>query len=206
MSIIKTVTPPTEMAITRAEAGQWLRLEPDTILDEAAILDDLIAAATAFVESRCALRLIQQTVEIALPRFPKGLPVAPVAGIRSLEYRPFDNLAIYNDWSINKWRAVNLSEPRSQATQLLPIDPWPATATAPDAVIVTAWVGWQKAAQVPAAIKTAMRMLIATAYSSRSGNISRRMSPSRASIDALLEPFRSYGPEIEHASWKLIRS
>lgn len=206
MSIVTTITAPSGAAITREEAGAWLRLEPDTILDESAILDDLIAAATGIVESRCALRLITQTVEIASNVFLDALPIAPVQSIGSIRYRPYYDLTKYENLDSALWRAANLNVPRANATEIVKIAAWPQLSQqkidvdgyayggsqgSSDSVIVTATVGWPSRENIPAGIKTAMRMLIATAYVSRSGNASRRMLPSRASIDALLEPFRS---------------
>lgn len=191
---VRTVGP-AEAALSVAEVKEFLRLEPDET-EEDELLAALIAAAIDHLDGYRGVlgqALVAQTWQIKLDGFPAKrvlrLPLGPLIDLVSVAY--FDaagsaqtlvGLELCPD---ALGPAVGLAEGQS----------WPATATRPDAVTVTWRCGFGAGAgDVPAAIRTAAKLLIGHWYANREavnvGNIVTEM-PLGATV--LLAPFRRTG-------------
>lgn len=157
---IRTLVPPAEEPVSRAEAKAELRVEH--ALDDARI-DRLLAAARAAIEAAADRRWVTQTVEVTLPGFPAGgdpieLPVGPVQAVSAVAYRAADGtlttLAGAEGWAGH--------EPALVAP---PTTGWPATqAGRLQAVTVTAVVGYGAAADVPAHARHAILLAVKAWY------------------------------------------
>lgn len=134
-----TVTPPQAEPVTLAAAKQYLRIDvaDDSFDDEIATF---IAASRAEIEAICGTRLITQQVLLKAESFYDfdHLPIGPVQSIDSVEYldsEGAEQLLPDTDYELIAG-VLNC--------QIVPIarSIWPVLADRPDAVRVTATVGY----------------------------------------------------------------
>jgi uncharacterized phiE125 gp8 family phage protein len=83
--MLRTVTPPSGLAVSVADAKAHLRVDT---ADDDALIAALIAVATGMVESATQRRLITQTLDWVLPCWRPAivLPVAPAQSVTSITY------------------------------------------------------------------------------------------------------------------------
>jgi hypothetical protein len=181
-SLTVTVQPATE-PLSLAEAKQHLRVD---ITDDDALIQSFIVAARMRVESSAFVRLITQTIQLTLDRFPWGWSAS---GFYSGRSRWFG----VND----PWPVIELEPPVQSITSVVYVDPsgnpqtlssslyrtdinssparltpslnnvWPATAMVTAAVTVTYVAGFGAASAVPARLIEAVRLLTGHYYLNR---------------------------------------
>jgi len=137
-----TVTPPSAEPVLLAAAKQYLRIDAgdDSFDDEIATL---IAASRADIESICSTRLITQEVLLQADSFAdlEHLPIGPVQSIEAVNYIDSagdEQLLASADYELV---AAPLQAQIIRAAGVT----WPTIADRPDAVRVTATVGYGEA-------------------------------------------------------------
>lgn len=162
---LTVVTPPAELPVSMAAAKRQLRVEHD--LEDEDIADDL-AAATDLAERHCNRCFVTRTVRARTAAFPAGgralaLPVGPVRSVSAVRYVAEDGTvetldpAGYVPWSPNNAPAVSAGA-----------DGWPAALADPAGYVEVEYVaGYGTAAQVPAAAKKAIRLILGHLWADR---------------------------------------
>lgn len=147
----KVTTPPGNEPITLDEAKSHLRVDSDERDDD---IVGLIYAARQFAELTCNRALLTQIWLVTLPRFGCGavpLPGGNVTEVNSVQY--YDSNNVLQTLSTSKYFPM-LTEP----AKLEPDVQWPYTYCRPDAVQISVDVGYPNAADVPDAIKAALKL------------------------------------------------
>lgn len=156
---------------------------------EDALIEDLIAAATAHLEGERGvlggLVLMPQVWRLGLGCFPVApidLPLAPVIDIQSVTWLDAADLRHTIDpASYHLWR-----DGRRAWVKPRPGFCWPDAVEAPDSVEITFGAGFAGAA-VPPPILQAARMLVAYWYENREAAVTGTISTAvRIGVDALL--------------------
>ena len=183
------VTAPAEAPISLAQAKAHLRIDYE---DDDLYIAALIDAATGHLDGWSGLlgrALVTQTWRQDFPSLPADgkfrLPLAPVAAVSSITYLDAEG-------------AVQTLDP---AAYTLPVadglGPYvrlvaapPATARRDDAVSVTFTAGYGPPADVPAAIRHALLLLVGHWYAAREAASAVAMTELPLGVSALLAPFR----------------
>jgi len=202
------VAPAAEPVLT-ADAKEHLRVEITTDDD---YIDTLVASARDFVEDHLQRKLITQTLDMTLDRFPPSLsfvslhhnhhhhdhalghdpsiylPRSPVQSITSIKY--IDDAGVEQTLAVGKFKL----DTKSLVARVVPAfgEEWPTTRAEINAVTVKFVVGYGAAgADVPAAIIHAIKLLVGTFYDPVRATVivgSATKMPDAA--DFLLGPFR----------------
>lgn len=170
--------------ITSAEAKAQCRVDSD---DDNDLLGRLISAARDHVEHYCGARFASQAVEMKCDAFADfvRLPEGPVTGITSITY--VDTAGAVQTLSTDAYDL--LPDGLEGSIVLKSGQRWPAIRPG-SRITVTAVVGYEI---VPAAVKHAILMLIATWYAQRENVLVGATVdnlPMPAGVDALLCNFR----------------
>lgn len=177
-------TEPSAEPVTVAEAKTHLRVDGS---DDDTYIGALVTAARQHVEHVTSRALVTQTLALTLDHFP-----GTAHGILDLRMRPEELRGRGHDWVIRLPRSplqsvssityiddagasqtLAASKYDVDTSSLVPrITPaysevWPTTRPIPNAVTVTFVAGYGAAADVPAALKQAMLVLIGTMYEHR---------------------------------------
>lgn len=202
----KVTTPPATEPITLDEARRHLRIDT-TDFDQD--ITDAIASAREYVELITNRGLMPQTWQIDLPAFGAGATLFP-ANIRSL------NGILYQGSAMSQWTnepvllPANVTELASvqyydfenalqsltvdtdylvrftEPPQLVPVLYWPLTYRRPDAVKISASVGYTDAANIPGPIKSALKLQVQLLVSRPVGSELDALERAR---DSLLAPY-----------------
>lgn len=180
------VTGPAIEPITLAEAKVHLRVD---IADEDAYITGLIQAAREAAEDRTERALITSTWRVALDAFPATIyvPVPRLQEVTLITY--LDAAGATQTLAESAYRVDSVSEP----ARITPVDTWPETLAASNAVVVSYTAGYgHAAADVPMAIKQWMLLQIGAMYANREREIvSTSSAVTLGFADGLLEPYRS---------------
>ncbi|WP_419316974.1 head-tail connector protein [Caulobacter sp. ErkDOM-E] len=189
---LKRTVAPVGQAVTTADLKAQLRI---THALEDTYLDGLIATAAAHFEGRDGWlnrALLTQTWIRTLSAFPAGgvdLPFPPlqsVTAVRYLDAGLVERLADPSLFYVNTG-----SEPGR--IELLPTAVFPSTADRPDAVRIEFVCGYGTAADVPAQLKHAMKILAAGWYANREPVVvGAIVSELPLSVQALASPFKVF--------------
>lgn len=199
---------PNEEPVATSEALEHLRVDE---VEDWTYVNTLISAARNHVESVTRRALVTQTLQLTLDHFP-----GVAHGILDLRMQP-DQLTGYgNDWVIRLPRSPLQSvtsiqyvddagdtqtlasskyivDASSQVPRITPAytEVWPTTRPIPNAVTISFVAGYGAAADVPAALKQAMLILIGTMFEHREsvvlGTIATRIPHT---FDYLVAPYR----------------
>lgn len=192
---VRTIAPAAEL-VTLLEVKQHCRVELLSP-DDDAVLTSLIAAATAWIDGYSGVlgrALINQTWKLNLSCWPAckiRLPLAPVSTITSIKYYDTTNLQ----------QTLDMANYSLQEDALSPMAAWIKDASLaslferPDAIEVLFVAGYGAAASnVPEAIRTAAKMLVATWFENREATIvGTNAQAIPFAVDALLGSFRRGG-------------
>jgi len=177
------LTPPAAEPLSRADAKRFLRLEHDTD-DE--LIEALIASARREVELATRRVLVTQRWRIVLHRWPtSGRVLSPVNPLKALEaVRVFDETSVADPVDTAVFAVDNASVPAIIDCSRLNI-PAPGRSVAGIELDVSA--GYGLAADVPAPLVQAIRLLVARSYESRD-----RVMPDALphTVATLIAPFR----------------
>lgn len=181
---VEVTTPPTSEPLSAADATVHVKADAGDTEDQAYILA-LTKAARAHVESYTGLKLIAQTVKLRADGFCglMPLPVAPVTAVSSVQY--LDATGAAQTLSTDIYGSVLFG--LNPAIYRKSNQNWPSTFTSPEAVIVTATVGYTT---LPEEIGHALKLLVSTWYDLRSGTSDKPVSETPHAVAALLSNFR----------------
>lgn len=156
---LKRTVEPVATPVSLAEAKAQCRVLHD---DEDDLITDLIAAAVSMVEDYCGRSLMQQTWRLTLDKFSDTilLPRGPVASLTSFQY--YDTAGNLQTVPADTYTLDTESDPswivrNSDAS-------WPVVQDGVNSVRVTYVTGYST---VPAAIKQAILMLVASWFRNR---------------------------------------
>ena len=176
---IRQVTPPSVLPVSLSEA-RWQCSLLDGRQDD--LLLTLIRSASAYVETHIRARLCEQTVMFISPKFPSVLPIYPVQSITSVEYIDSDGATQALD-SADYYITTASMYPKMTA-----ITDWPAVDDRPDAVKITAVMGFTA---TPEDIKAAILMRVKESFDRRSESVAGiSTAPAFVRIADLLVPHR----------------
>lgn len=188
--MLKLITAPTEL-ITVAEAAAFMRAEFSA--SETTLIESLITAARQMCEEYLFRRIGVQTVELRDSGFPAHgraiiLP-APLISVVSIKYIDGNNV---EQTLASTEYLVSDSEPG----KVRPVNSWPATAVAGDAISVRFSTGFSAPGEspmlspvLPETIRTAMLMQIADMYENREAQVERPLS-ANPTLERLLSTWR----------------
>jgi uncharacterized phiE125 gp8 family phage protein len=188
---VRTVAP-VELPLSLADAKAHLRVDHS---DEDELISGLIDAATAHIDGYSGIlgrALITQTWAVEFPTFSSRLDL-PLGPLQSAIIQYYDSTNVLQTLATSVYAV--LTDGLGPYVSLKYNQQWPQTYTRDDAVKVT-WVAGYGAtpASVPAAIRSAMLLLIAHWYDNRAavnvGNITSELPLAAA---ALLAPYRRVG-------------
>jgi uncharacterized phiE125 gp8 family phage protein len=184
------ITPPAAEPVTVDEAKASPSLRVATATDDADIAV-LITAAREIAEAITRRSLITQTLELVLDAFPSGginLYCPPIQSVTSIKY--IDTDGVEQTLSSALYDLDSDTEPGMVAPAYN--ESWPATRDQVNAVRVRYVAGYGAAADVPAAIKTWIKMRAGTLYDNPQGLVVGQtvMNVPRDFIDGLLDAYR----------------
>ncbi len=185
----KVTTEPTTEPIVLKDAKDHLHVDHD---DEDQLITLLIQSARETIEQRTNRSLITQTRTLKLDYFPRWitpdgwgqitLPNGPVSSVTSSYY--------YNDSEVNTLLASSAYwvDTSSGIARIIVKTSWPSTFTMPNAVTVLYVSGYGAASSVPAALKSALLLVIGHLYENREqvGDIRHELP---FGVDSLIAPF-----------------
>ena len=162
--LLRTVDP-TATPITTAQMESQLRLDQN---NEQEFIGDLIAAVTDECEQYLGRQLMPATYRLDLDEFPADgkeieLPFAPLQSVTSVKYRDSDNVQQTLSASVYEVDATRAPGRLRLATG----QSWPTIYDRYNAVEITYAAGYSTAAHVPAAIRLAIRELVAHHFTHR---------------------------------------
>jgi uncharacterized phiE125 gp8 family phage protein len=188
---VRTVAP-VEPLLTLAEVKAHLRVD---YADEDALIASLIEAATAHLDGYGGIlgrALISQTWTVEYPTFGERLDV-PLGPLQSATVQYYDSTNALQTLATSVYAV--LSDGLGPYVSLKYNQQWPQTYTRDDAVKITWVAGYgASAASVPAALRTALMLLIGHWYDNRSTVlVGESASDLPFAVAALLAPFRRVG-------------
>jgi uncharacterized phiE125 gp8 family phage protein len=169
--------------VTLAEMRAYLRLD-DNAEDD--LVAALVMAARLLVEAACGRQLVEQTWRLILDRWPYGrvvrLPLSPL--IRVERVRVFDAAGAPMDLAPLLYRAEGASDPPRVAVSAAAAEPGlPA-----EGIHLDVAVGFgPAAADVPAPLAQAIRLLVARWFENRGDAPGTALPPD---VAALVAPYR----------------
>ncbi|QRG04830.1 phage head-tail connector protein [Xanthobacter dioxanivorans] len=176
---------PAAEPLTRAEAKAYLRIDGEA---EDALLDALIPAARRLVEVETGRALIDQTWRFSRDAWPlRGIIPAPVSPVREILDATVETL----DGSAVPVPAGTLTLVSDRAPALIRVDRAvaPAPARPHGGIVITVKAGYgPDAADVPADLIQAVRLVVAHFYEHRDGPGAATQLPAAAL--ALMAPYR----------------
>lgn len=178
----KLKTAATTMAISLAEAKAQCVVEHS---DDDALLEALIKSAQDYAEQYVGFAITQTTHTYAFDCFPVALPIqSPNITSVVVTYDDEDN--VEQILSTSKYWLDDIVYPASITAR----DTWPSTYDKPNAVRVDITSGESNAADVPAAIKQAMLLLIAHGYANREAEVVGVSNNLKLGVEQFLDAYR----------------
>lgn len=208
---LSQATAPSAEPITTSVAKLHLRVDHST---DDALIDSLCAAAREYVEARTQRKLITQTWDLKLDRFPvRGLamrdttyvptvsgqpaivlPFLPVASVTIITYTAEDGTA--TTLSSALYTTDIVTGPDAGPTRIVPAyeQTWPATRAVINAVVVRFVCGYGSAGtSVPGGLLAAMKLLIGHWYANRESVVAGSIfTELQQGVDALIQQYRVY--------------
>lgn len=192
----KLKTAPTVEPITLTEAKLHLKIDSDTTDDN--LITALIQAARESCENYTGRAFINQTWELTLDEFPDEgdsddnyieLYPSPLSSITSIIYKDLDGVS-QTASSSTLYEADAYSTPGRACLKYGQV--WPTAQEIQNSITVTFVAGYGAAgSNVPAAIRTAILMLIGHLYEHReSVNVGNMVTEMPMGVQYLLDPYR----------------
>lgn len=164
---------PASEPLTTSEAKAWLKIEDDITADDAIVLA-LVTAAREYIESSTGIALYTQTVREYLDKWPEKTNVSnpmaefhlmrfPVQSVTGITY--LDSEGVSQTLSSSAY-VVDISG-KTARIGLKANETFPALRDQINAVTITYVAGWDDTANIPEALKTAMKLLLAYFYERR---------------------------------------
>jgi len=196
---LELVTPPAVEPISLQEARDHLRAIEDTAGTEDAVIAELITSARMLFDGRdgyLGRQLITATWDLTLDEFPVGvffdLPLAPVQSVTSITYLDVDG----NEQTLATSQYALGKDLTNRPRVWLTFDgEWPSTRDIQEAVTVRFVAGYGLQQDVPAPIRSAIKLMIGHGYENREAvNIGNIVTVIPLTVDALVWPYRRIKP------------
>jgi len=174
---------PAAEPLTRAEAKAFLRIDHEA---DDALVDALVAAARRTVEAATGRALLEQTWRFTRATWPlSGIIAAPVAPVRAI----LSVVVTLADGATASVPDGTLVLKADRAPALIHVDGARVPAPGPGGIAITIRAGYgATAADVPADLMQAVRLVLAHFYEFRDGSGEALALP--ATVTALLSPYR----------------
>lgn len=166
MALTRTIDATTE-PISLAEAKVHLNV---TTADDDALISTLILQARQYAENFTNRAFITQTWELRLDMFTPWtltIPMSPLVSVSSIQY--IDGSGVTQTLASSEYTVDAKSEP-GRITPAYGKN-WPVTRYEMNAVTITFIAGYGAAADVPAPIKAAIKLIVAEMYKEREATI-----------------------------------
>ena len=172
--------------VSLAEAKLHLRVDATT---EDALIENLISAATKYCETFARRQFITATLKLNLDEFsddndlPIWLPNPPAQSVTSIKY--YDENGTQQTWVASNYQVDVATEP----ARVLPAYnvSWPSTRVMPNAIEIIYKAGYgDKAVNVPAGIKAAIKLLVAHLFENREAASADSLNVVTFAIESLL--------------------
>ena len=187
---------PATAPVSLTEAKSHLRVE---VADDDTLIGAYIDAATGMAEEFLRRRLVTQTWRIFLDGFPTGdeaivVPYSPLASISAFTYKdPTTGADTAVSGSVYSVEAPNGPNPARGRIVLGFEQEWPTPREQANSVQFDAVVGYGAAAAVPAAIRSAILLIVGNLYANRESVVTGTIvSKMPMSAEFLLSPFRLF--------------
>ncbi|WOF43775.1 head-tail connector protein [Sphingopyxis indica] len=185
---IVTVAPVGE-PLTLEAAKRQLRIEPEDV-DQDAHIGTLIAAARQKVENELGIPILRQTRQTHLFSFPCGaiwLGGGEAIDVQSIKY--YDAAGVQQTMLTTDYVVDAVSRPAT--VMPAPSRAWPSTLCRAGSVQVEWQGGWATAADVPADLVHAMKLLVAHWDQNREAvNVGAVSAEVEQTFTALIDPYR----------------
>ena len=163
MGTLTIITEPTAEPVTVDEAKEALRID---ITDEDTRIGNIIESARIFAEDFCGLKLMTQTIELSMDKWPATefkLGIWPLASIDSIKYDDTASPVAEQTLTVDTdyYADTTLIEGRVRT-----IGGWPSVAVKPQAIRIRMTAGYASAAAVPERIKDGIKAYCAYIYDS----------------------------------------
>lgn len=181
-TITKVLPETPNVIVTLAKAKLQLRIDA-LFTDEDALIQDYIDAAIASSEAYINGDIIEKTLVITLDAFQDNFVFDsyPIQSITSVKY-------YLNDAQLTMPTADYHLNVQHQKQSVLVFNEQPNTDDRPDAVTITAVIGFTDATQVPHPIKQAILLQVSDMYERRED----RPEMITTAAQALMRPYRKY--------------
>jgi uncharacterized phiE125 gp8 family phage protein len=188
------ITPPSAAPISIHEIRAQCRVDDPS---EDALLMAYVRSATDAAENMTGLRLLDQTWEWAIDRFPERcgwlrLPLAPLLALEQITY--LDAQGVAQTLPVTTYLIRGLGSVQPARLVLAPNQQWPSTWHGLGSVMIRARYGWIDHNGVPEALRQAVGMLAAYWYAQREaasiGPDSGPVSHVPFAVRELFEPFK----------------
>lgn len=164
---------PASEPLTTSEAKNWLKIE-DGITADDTLVDALVTAAREYVETSTGLALFTQTVREHLDEWPEKTNVSnpmaefhlmryPVQSVTSITYLDSDG----NSQTLSADTYIVDTTGKTARIALKANQSFPPLRDQINAVTITYVAGWDNTANIPEALKTAMKLLLTYFYERR---------------------------------------
>jgi uncharacterized phiE125 gp8 family phage protein len=190
--ILSLVTPPAGEPLTTAEAKMHARV---VHIEEDPLIADLIAGARELFEQRTGRQVLEATWQFSLDRFPRGrlpirLPKPPLLTVVAVRY--MDTAGVQQAWNPSEYRVVAAGGPYAGPGLLYPKQgyTYPATDSGDPLAVTVEYTAGYAVADVPAAIKDALRLIVADLYLNREAQIIGTIVADNAEVSRLIHAFR----------------
>jgi uncharacterized phiE125 gp8 family phage protein len=166
---LQVIAPPVEEPVPIEDIKADLRVSHN---DDDAQLTRLTAEAREWVEQRVQRELALKTWEFTIDYFPSAEIILPHRPINSIVAVKYDDVDGYEQTlPPAEYYLDNASEPG----WLFPVTGWPATLDAVNAVRVTYMAGYADPALMPAALKSAVTLMVQELYDGPDGGRQTRI-------------------------------
>jgi uncharacterized phiE125 gp8 family phage protein len=177
-------------AVDQPTIVNHLRLGEAEAWEDAALLDRLIQAATAYVETETRTTLAIRSMILTRDRFPCepviSLPRPPLKSVTSIQYlaRSGETLTLPADAYV-----VDVST-RPGRIVLKPGNVWPATADHVNAIQIAFTAGYAANDLKPVLLQQAVMMLVGHWYANREATSDRRVNDVPMAVQSIIDQHR----------------
>ena len=161
MGSLATVIEPTDEPITLDEAKEALRIEID---DEDTRIWNIIRAARMFAEDFLSLKLMSQTIELSLDKWPAtefSLGTWPLISIDTVKYEDTSSPTATQTLTAN---TDYYADVLTMGGRLRTVTGWPSVAVKPNAIKIRMTAGYADQDSVPDQIKEGIKAYCAYIY------------------------------------------
>lgn len=194
-TFLSLVTAPTAEPVLVSLADAKTHLRVDVTTDDA-LITALLQAAREAIEQVTGRALLTQRWTLTLDGFPAAgealeLPKPPLAATPAVVLQYRDTAGVLQTWAASKYLVARPAGPTALPAYIHPApdEAYPIAQARPDAVIVDFTCGVASAADLPAAYKAAMLLLVGHFYEHREAVGAGALAELPLGVLALIAPY-----------------